>query len=118
MIPKHQRFAEEYLKDLNATQAAIRAGYSQKTAKEQGCRLLTNVNIAQRISELKDSRSKRTAIEADEVLKHLAAVGLYYPLDYIRIDPDGLPTLDFTDMTRDQSPVLKKFRVKRYMEGK
>ena len=45
MTTKQQRFVEEYLIDLNATQAAIRAGYSAKTANEQGARLLANVSV-------------------------------------------------------------------------
>ncbi|MFC1540936.1 terminase small subunit [Candidatus Latescibacterota bacterium] len=51
MNPRQERFIEEYLKDLNATQAAIRAGYSEKTARSQGNRLLTNVDILEKISE-------------------------------------------------------------------
>jgi phage terminase small subunit len=43
MTPRQQRFLDEYLVDLNATQAAIRAGYSTRTANEQGARLLANV---------------------------------------------------------------------------
>lgn len=57
-------FCREYLIDLNATQAAIRSGYSEKTANEQGCRLLANVNISQRISELKAARNDRVEINA------------------------------------------------------
>ena len=49
--PKHQRFVAEYLKDLNATQAAIRAGYSPKTANRQGSRLLSNADIQAAIAK-------------------------------------------------------------------
>ena len=76
--PKHEmqeRFAQEYLVDLNATQAAIRAGYSPKTAASQGTRLLRKVNVIEIIDRLKAERAKRTEITADRVLKELAAVG-------------------------------------------
>ncbi|MFC1541585.1 terminase small subunit [Candidatus Latescibacterota bacterium] len=53
MTDKQELFVEEYLKDLNATQASIRAGYSAKTARFQGSRLLTNVNILEKISDIK-----------------------------------------------------------------
>lgn len=66
---KHEAFANEFVKDLNATQAATRCGYSEKTAKSQGSRLLTNADIVKRIDELKLERSKRTKIDVDYVLK-------------------------------------------------
>lgn len=68
---KQRRFAEEYIVDLNATQAAIRAGYSKSTAKQQGSRLLTNDDLQQYVAELKAQRSKRVQIDADYVLKRL-----------------------------------------------
>ena len=68
---KHKRFCEEYLVDLNATQAAIRAGYKEKTARSQGQRLLTNVDIQKYIAELQKKQSERTGITADTVGKHL-----------------------------------------------
>lgn len=69
---KQRRFVDEYLIDLNATQAAIRAGYSPKTAKSQGQRLLTNADIAQAIFEAKTDRSQRTRVDADWLLRRLA----------------------------------------------
>lgn len=66
---KQETFVAEYLVDLNATQAAIRAGYSAKTANEQGSRLLTNVSVQKLIQERMDKRSERTEITADYVLK-------------------------------------------------
>ena len=51
LTPKQQRFVAEYLKDLNATQAAIRAGYSEKTANEQGARLLAKASVREAVTE-------------------------------------------------------------------
>lgn len=65
---KQELFCNEYIIDLNATQAAIRAGYSEKTAQEQSSRLLSNVIIQDRISELKLGRIERVKIDADWVL--------------------------------------------------
>ena len=56
MTAKQMRFCDEYLVDLNATQAAIRAGYSEKTARSQGQRLLTNVDIQKEIEKRKTDR--------------------------------------------------------------
>jgi phage terminase small subunit len=68
LTPKQAFFVKEYLIDLNATQAAIRAGYSPKTANEQASRLLANVNVASVVQEEMDKRAKRTEIDADYVL--------------------------------------------------
>jgi phage terminase small subunit len=72
---KQARFVEEYLIDLNATQAAIRAGYSAKTAGQIGEQNLRKLEIASAISDAQAQRSKRTEITADQVLRELARVG-------------------------------------------
>ncbi len=69
--PKQERFCQEYIIDLNATQAAIRAGYSEKTASEIGRQNLIKLDISERIAELQSERSKRTEITQDKVLKEL-----------------------------------------------
>jgi len=74
MTAKQQRFCDEYLIDLNATQAAIRAGYSEKTAKEQGSRMLTNVNVKEYIEERMAEKEKNLIADQDEVLRYLTAV--------------------------------------------
>ncbi len=71
LTPKQARFVEEYLIDLNATQAAIRAGYSKKTANEQGAQLLAKLSIRQAVAEAQAIRSKRTEITQDEVIQGL-----------------------------------------------
>ena len=80
MNDKQKRFCEEYLIDLNATQAAVRAGYAPKTAYSQGQRLLKDVEIAETITKLKSMQSKRTGITADRVLEELAKLG-FSPMD-------------------------------------
>lgn len=74
LTEKQQRFVDEYLIDLNATQAAIRAGYSAKTADVQGARMLGIVKVQQRISEAMAERSKRTGANQDRVVTELAKV--------------------------------------------
>ena len=72
MTPKQQRFVEEYLIDLNATQAAIRAGYSQNGAKQCASRLLTNVDIAAGIAEGQHAAAQRTEYSVDSVMAMLS----------------------------------------------
>lgn len=75
LTAKQNCFVQEYLVDLNATQAATRAGYSEKTAYSAGQRLLKNVEIQKAITAAKSKRSSRTEITADRVLQELARIG-------------------------------------------
>lgn len=71
LTDKQEMFCQEYLKDLNATQASVRAGYSKKNADKIGPELLGNTRVASRIQELMDKRSAKTEITAETVLKEL-----------------------------------------------
>ena len=71
LTPKQQRFVEEYLIDLNATQAAIRAGYSEKTAKEIGSENLTKPNIAKAIAEAQEKLSNKAQVTVEMVVQGL-----------------------------------------------
>lgn len=73
LTPKQQRFVDEYLIDLNATQAAVRAGYSERTANQQGPRLLENGDISAAIDAAKVERSNFTGTDAEWVLRRLVA---------------------------------------------
>jgi phage terminase small subunit len=73
--PRQERFVEEYLLDLNAKRAAIRAGYSPKTAEAQGSRLLSNVKVQRALTARMAARSQRTEVAADRVLLEMARIG-------------------------------------------
>lgn len=77
MTPKQEAFCREYLIDLNGTQAAVRAGYSKRTANEQAVRILANVSVRSRIEELMRERNSRVEITADRVLKELARIAFF-----------------------------------------
>jgi phage terminase small subunit len=74
MNPKRERFVAEYLVDLNATQAAIRAGYSPRTALQQGPRLLGDAGVQAAIRAGKGEALERTNLKADRVLRELGRV--------------------------------------------
>ena len=76
LTAKQRRFVQEYIVDLNATEAAKRAGYSERTAYSQGQRLLKNAEVQTAIGKAQTVREKRTGITADRVLKELARIGL------------------------------------------
>lgn len=71
MNEKQALFVKEYLVDLNAKQAAIRAGYSAKTAEVQACKLLRVPKVASAVKEAMDKRGEKTGITAEEVLRRL-----------------------------------------------
>ena len=83
LTEKQQRFVDEYLIDLNATQAAIRAGYSVKTADKQGWQLLEKTRIAEAISEKMAERSRRTGVNQDRVVMELAKIAFVNAADVI-----------------------------------
>lgn len=96
--PKQQRFVEEYLIDLNATQAAIRAGYSPKTATAIASENLVKPNISAAIACAMAERSKRTGITQDRVLEELAKVAFIKLTDIV--DDTGKIKADATDEDR------------------
>ncbi|MGX8791727.1 terminase small subunit [Oceanobacillus sp. M60] len=94
LTPKQKSFVEEYLIDLNATQAAIRAGYSKKTAYKTGTENLRKPQIAESIQAAMDERSKRTEITADKVLQELAKIGYSKLTDFVHWNEHGVEILD------------------------
>ena len=74
LTDKQKRFCDEYLIDCNATQAAIRAGYSESTATAQGARLLTNVNVKNYIDEQMGKKQDSLIADQDEILRYLTSV--------------------------------------------
>lgn len=82
---RQERFCNEYLIDLNATQAAIRAGYKETTAYSMGQRLLKNVEVQAYIQQRKQDRVERTEITQDMVLRELALIAFSNTADYISV---------------------------------
>jgi phage terminase small subunit len=107
LTDKEERFCLEYLIDLNATQAAKRAGYSEKTANEIGSQNLAKLSIQNRISELKQARVKRTEITADKVLKELAKIGFANISDYLI---DGMSMKEMSSIARKKSAAIASIK--------
>lgn len=100
---KQQAFVREYLVDLNATKAAERAGYSVKTAKQQGARLLTNVDVSSAVQAEMDRRAVKTGITADRVLAEIAKCAFFNISDFLKIDPEsGRAFIDLSKATPEQ----------------
>lgn len=108
LTDKQDRFVEEYLVDLNATQAAIRAGYSEKTAKEMAHENLTKPHIRNAISEKRKALSEKTGVTAERVINELALVAFANMHDYMDIDEKGLPVIDWATLTRKQAAAMSE----------
>lgn len=85
---RQELFIQEYLKDYNATQAAIRAGYSEATAGQIGHALLKNVEISLRVHQAQTEKVERVKVEQDDVLRELLIV-MKSDMDNYRVDEDG-----------------------------
>jgi len=108
LTEKQKRFIEEYLIDLNATQAAIRAGYSPNSARDIGSENLTKPDIRARIDEALAERSKRTGINADRVLREIARIAFVNAADVINFDSATIAEGASTDDTAAISSVKVK----------
>lgn len=112
LTKKQKLFIEEYLIDLNATQAAIRAGYSTDTAKEIGCENLTKPNIRMHIDKALAERSRRTGVTADRVVQELAKIAFVNAVDVI--DP-GTATIK-EDALPEDTAAIQSVKVKTFGE--
>lgn len=101
LTARQQAFVQEYLIDLNATQAAIRAGYSPSSAGESGCENLTNSKIKDEIDKAIAERSKRTGITADRVLRELARIAFSDTTRAVSVNSRGSVELMPTDLLSD-----------------
>ena len=109
---KQKRFVSEYIIDLNAKQAAIRAGYSPKGAEPQASRLLSNAKIQVEIAKAMEDRGKRTGITQDRVLAELSAIAFAKATDYVEVGDDGSvkikPTAELTDEQKKAIASIKE----------
>lgn len=105
---RQERFAQEYIIDLNATQAAIRSGYSEKTAYSIGQRLLKHVEIQERIQQAMKERATRTGITQDRVLREYARIAFFDPRKLF--DEDGNP-INISELDEDTAAAIAGFEV-------
>lgn len=86
LSPLHQRFVAEYLVDLNATQAAIRAGYSKRTARQQGYRVLKREDVQAAVTKGRGRLMERLEVTAERIMKERARLAFHDPRKFFRAD--------------------------------
>ena len=108
MTPKQQRFVEEYLIDLNATQAAIRAGYSKKTAVKIGTQVLGKTSVQKAIERALARRSARTEVTQDRIIKELARIAFIDPRKIFEWGPSGVTLRESEELTDDDAAAVSE----------
>ena len=126
LTDKQEMFCKEYLIDLNATQAAIRAGYSVKTAKDIASQLLAKLNIQERIQQFKDKRAEKIEVKSDDILNQLNILRNSNISDYVELKAEDITTTvdgkekvttiqilrfkNFEDLTDDQLSCIESIK--------
>ena len=113
LTEKQKRFCDEYLIDLNATQAAIRAGYSKETAGAIAGENLNKPIIAEYIKKRMDERGKRIEITQDFVLRELANIATANGTDFAQVDAKG----DVTITATEKVPEAKRAAIASIKQG-
>ena len=106
MTPKQKRFVEEYLIDLNATQAAIRAGYSARTANIEGPKTLVKPSIKAEIDTALAERAKRMEVTADQVIRELAFLAFTDFRKAVSWGPDGVTLLPSDELGDGEAAII------------
>ena len=106
LTAKQQRFVAEYLVDLNATQAAIRAGYKEKTAGQTGAENLKKPQIQDAIKRANEQRLKKASISADRVLQELARIAFSVATDVVEVRDGEVVIRDTESLTTDQKAAI------------
>ena len=115
LTKKQRRFADEYLVDCNGTKAAIRAGYSRKTANEQAAKLMKNKKIKAYISEKLEELSSERIAKAQEVMEYLTSVMRgEYTEPIMRLVGNGVQMLDIIDVSAKDRIRAAELLGKRY----
>ena len=109
LTPKQARFVQEYLIDLNAAQAAIRAGYSAKTARVIGHENLTKPDIAAAIEKARAAHAERAELSADWVIDELRKIAAANMADYVGTE--------FSALTREQTAAVSEVTIEDFVEG-
>ena len=108
---RERMFVREYLVDLNATQAGIRAGYAPKRIGSNMCRVLQRPRVLAAVEAAMAERERDLQIDAAEVLREIARLGFANLLDYVRPNEDGTVELDLSGLTRDRAAAIAEITV-------
>jgi phage terminase small subunit len=116
--PKQRLFIEAYLISKNATKAAIAAGFSERSANNQGTRLMADDDIRAEIEARLASTLDRYAVTSDRIIREMAKLAFSNVDDFISVQPDGSAIVDFATATRAELAALNAFEVHETANGR
>ena len=111
LMPKQMIFVESYLVHFNAAEAAREAGYAESSARAEGWRQLNKPEVQKIIQEKMDARLGRLEITGERVLHEIAKLAFSNMGDYISITPDGLASVDLSDLDPDKTAAISEMVV-------
>ena len=117
LTPRQQRFVREYLVDLNGTQAAIRAGYTKRSARTIAQANLRNPSIADAISVAAKQRAERLDLSADRVFAEYARIAFANMGDYAHFGPDGVTLADMSKLSEAQTAAIAEVSESKTQHG-
>ena len=118
LSPKQSKFCIEYVKDYNGRQAAIRAGYSPKTAQEQASRLLSKVKVQKEIARRESRIENKVIISKDKILRELSKVGFSNVSDHLTVDEYGcVQAVGLDQLPPGASAAIKKVKERRVIKS-
>jgi phage terminase small subunit len=117
LTDRQARFVQEYLIDLNATQAAIRAGFAAGSANRRAYKLLQDPRVQALVQVGRDKAAKRAEITLDQVVAEAAKIGFANMQDYLSVGNDGQPSLDWSKLSREQAAALGEVTVDTFTQG-
>jgi len=115
---REERFAHEYVKDLNGTRAAIAAGYAEKSAFVTASRLLRKAKVQERIAELHQRLLDKCDVTAEKGLADIAKLAFANMLDYVTPQSDGTAFVDLSKLTREQAAAIQEISTDEVVEGR
>ena len=108
LAPKRFAFVQEYIKDLNGTQAAIRAGYSPRSAPVTSTRLLMDANVKESIQEYKEMAAKRSQVSIDRIVEEYRRIAFANTTDGIQVRGGWVQITDTDDLTPEQQAAISE----------
>ena len=117
LTPKQLRFVEEHLIDFNGTQAAIRAGYSRKSAAVQASKLLRDPKVRAAIEKRRAEITERVGVETEDIVRELARIGFADMAKFVRFEGGGA-VVDLSMATEEETRLIHEITTEVYIEGK
>lgn len=118
LTDRERVFVREYLVDLNAAQAVVRAGYSPRAAKQTAYRIMNRPRVKAAVEAAMAERAAGLKITAERVLRELALLGFANVMDYFRPQADGTAHVDLSGLTRDQAAAITEVTVEEFVSGR